>query len=53
MAIPKSVSAWSTARLAAVRSKHAIAEKTPAVANQHAHLAESLRQLHARGDHFL
>ena len=39
--------------LAAVWMEHAIADKTPAVANQYANLAERFRQLHAGGDHFL
>src|SRR5580704_1917277 len=37
---------------AAVGAKHAIADKTAAVAYEHSHFAERFRKLHARGDHF-
>ena len=38
---------------AAVRTKHAIADKAAAVADEHADFAELFRKLHAGGDHFL
>src|ERR1700758_998703 len=40
-------------RFAAIRAKHAIANKTPAVADEHSDLAKCFSELHARGDHFL
>src|SRR5258708_2840489 len=38
---------------AAVGTKHAITDKTATVTDEHAHLAERFRKLHAGGDYFL
>src|ERR1700735_363267 len=40
-------------RFASVRAKHAIADKSSTVTDEHAHFAERFRKLHASSDHFL